>query len=398
MLNNDPDWDPKLFAGKTRLYYGRWTYKYESAARQGAAGAIIIHTTPSAGYPVAGGADLLERRAVRAAGRAASRASRSQAWATEDAARQLCKARPARISTSCVEAAKSARLQAGAARRHHLARVRQQDLAACRPPTSLGLLPGSDPKLARRGGDLHRAPRSPRHRRAGQDRRHDLQRRRGQRRRRARRCWPSRKRLHGAARSAPRRSILIAVRGGRGAGPARLAVPTRAHPTVRRRARSPRTSTSTAATSSGRTRDLDLHRPRQVVARRRRRGAGGAAGPHGHAATSSRTAASSTAPTSSTSPRSACRRSTSTHGTDFIGKPAGWGKQQVEDYEEHRYHQPSDEFDPNVELRRHDRGRAARLLRRPRRSPTRRRLPAWNPGDEFEAARKKALGEVAKGK
>jgi len=51
MLNNDPDWDPELFAGNRRLYYGRWSYKYESAARQGAAGAIIIHTTPSAGYP-----------------------------------------------------------------------------------------------------------------------------------------------------------------------------------------------------------------------------------------------------------------------------------------------------------------------------------------------------------
>jgi Zn-dependent M28 family amino/carboxypeptidase len=51
MLNNDPDWDPDLFQGDRRLYYGRWTYKYESAARQGALGAIIIHTTPSAGYP-----------------------------------------------------------------------------------------------------------------------------------------------------------------------------------------------------------------------------------------------------------------------------------------------------------------------------------------------------------
>ncbi len=51
MLNSDPDWDPALFAGKTRLYYGRWTYKYEMAARVGAAGAIIVHTTPSAGYP-----------------------------------------------------------------------------------------------------------------------------------------------------------------------------------------------------------------------------------------------------------------------------------------------------------------------------------------------------------
>src|SRR5262244_2807300 len=51
MMNNDPDWDPNLFAGTSRLWYGRWDYKYASAARQGAAGAIIIHTTPSAGYP-----------------------------------------------------------------------------------------------------------------------------------------------------------------------------------------------------------------------------------------------------------------------------------------------------------------------------------------------------------
>jgi Zn-dependent M28 family amino/carboxypeptidase len=50
ILNNDPDWDDKLFAGKTRLYYGRWDYKYENAAKHGAAGAIIVHTTPSAGY------------------------------------------------------------------------------------------------------------------------------------------------------------------------------------------------------------------------------------------------------------------------------------------------------------------------------------------------------------
>src|SRR5690606_23560237 len=39
MLNNDPYWDPALFAGRERLYYGRWTYKYESAAAQRAAGA-----------------------------------------------------------------------------------------------------------------------------------------------------------------------------------------------------------------------------------------------------------------------------------------------------------------------------------------------------------------------
>ncbi len=51
VMNNDPDWDPDLFAGETRLQYGRWDYKYLSTARQGAVGAIIIHTSPSAGYP-----------------------------------------------------------------------------------------------------------------------------------------------------------------------------------------------------------------------------------------------------------------------------------------------------------------------------------------------------------
>jgi Zn-dependent M28 family amino/carboxypeptidase len=51
LMNNDPDWDPELFAGETRLWYGRWDYKFENAARNGAIGAIIIHTTPSAGYP-----------------------------------------------------------------------------------------------------------------------------------------------------------------------------------------------------------------------------------------------------------------------------------------------------------------------------------------------------------
>lgn len=50
MLNNDPDWDPALFGGPKRLYYGRWDYKFESAARQGAAAAIIVHTEASAGY------------------------------------------------------------------------------------------------------------------------------------------------------------------------------------------------------------------------------------------------------------------------------------------------------------------------------------------------------------
>ncbi len=53
MLVNDPGFhanDPKLFEGKRMTYYGRWTYKYEEAARQGAAAALIIHDTPGASY------------------------------------------------------------------------------------------------------------------------------------------------------------------------------------------------------------------------------------------------------------------------------------------------------------------------------------------------------------
>lgn len=53
ILVNDPGFataDPKLFRGNAMTYYGRWTYKYEEAARQGAAAALIIHETDAAGY------------------------------------------------------------------------------------------------------------------------------------------------------------------------------------------------------------------------------------------------------------------------------------------------------------------------------------------------------------
>ena len=53
MLVNDPGFhahDESLFEGKRMTYYGRWTYKYEEAARKGAVAAIIIHDTPGASY------------------------------------------------------------------------------------------------------------------------------------------------------------------------------------------------------------------------------------------------------------------------------------------------------------------------------------------------------------
>lgn len=53
MVNDPPATadEPNLFGGRALTYYGRWTYKYEEAARRGAAGVILLHTDESAGYP-----------------------------------------------------------------------------------------------------------------------------------------------------------------------------------------------------------------------------------------------------------------------------------------------------------------------------------------------------------
>jgi Zn-dependent M28 family amino/carboxypeptidase len=57
-LVNDPDFEAQpgepvagKFGGKTMTYYGRWTYKYEEAARRGAVAALVVHETDAAGYP-----------------------------------------------------------------------------------------------------------------------------------------------------------------------------------------------------------------------------------------------------------------------------------------------------------------------------------------------------------
>ncbi len=49
--NNPAELDPNTFKGKAMTYYGRWTYKFEEAARQGAAGCLVVHQTGPAGYP-----------------------------------------------------------------------------------------------------------------------------------------------------------------------------------------------------------------------------------------------------------------------------------------------------------------------------------------------------------
>jgi len=67
VLVNDPPAsaaEPSLFGGKAMTYYGRWTYKFEEAERRGAAGMLIVHTTAAASYPwqVVVGSNSVEHR------------------------------------------------------------------------------------------------------------------------------------------------------------------------------------------------------------------------------------------------------------------------------------------------------------------------------------------------
>lgn len=93
ILVNDPDFDTgddRGFGGRRMTYAGRWVYKYEEAARQGAAGALIIHQTEPAAYPwevvvnSRTGALLDMVPPDRGAGRAGF-----EGWITEPVARQL---------------------------------------------------------------------------------------------------------------------------------------------------------------------------------------------------------------------------------------------------------------------------------------------------------------------
>ena len=115
MLVNDPGFateDPELFNGRAMTYYGRWTYKYEEAARQGADAAIVIHQTAPAAYGwdvVEGswtGAQLDLERPDGGAGRVGL-----EGWVTEDVARKLFTDAGLDFDTS-VEAAKSSAFEA----------------------------------------------------------------------------------------------------------------------------------------------------------------------------------------------------------------------------------------------------------------------------------------------
>ncbi len=90
VLGTDGQPDPKVFGGKAMTYYGRWTYKYEIAAAKGAAACLIVHETAPAAYPFAviTGSRARENFEISATDLNGGNVA-MEGWLTLDAARRL---------------------------------------------------------------------------------------------------------------------------------------------------------------------------------------------------------------------------------------------------------------------------------------------------------------------
>jgi Zn-dependent M28 family amino/carboxypeptidase len=143
MLVNEPTADdPNFFKGRALTYYGRWTYKYEEAARKGAVGVILIHKTEMASYPweVVRNSNSGEKSYLKAEGPRLKAAS----WIQLEVARKLARASGMEI-LRMIENANS--------RDFHPvnlpARLKAHMVSKIRPFSSnnvVAILPGADPK------------------------------------------------------------------------------------------------------------------------------------------------------------------------------------------------------------------------------------------------------------
>ncbi len=218
VLVNDPDFEggEGQFGGKAMTYYGRWTYKYEEAARRGAAGVLIVHETEPAVLRLEHGQELQHQHDVRhrppESGRRATR--RSRAGSSGPLAEQIFAA-----SGLNFEAAKAAAkrrdfqpvpLKANA-ERERSGEGRDDHLAQCRRSASRQ-------EISRRDRHLQRPLGPSRHRQARRQGRHDLQ---WRRRQRDRHRHADRAGARLRSRSAPRPLGRLPGCHGRGKGPAR---------------------------------------------------------------------------------------------------------------------------------------------------------------------------------
>lgn len=385
MLNNDPDWDPALFEGNRRLWYGRWDYKYLQAAKHGAAGAIIIHTAPSAGYPfsVVQTSWTGEQFEIPAGDEPQIEIA---AWTTEDAAKRLVDL-AGKTLEELVEAAKSkdfAPISLGV-----LTSI-EMPVAVRRVQTAnvLGRLEGSDPELAAQVVML-----SAHHDHLGvgiPDTTGD-------------------EIYNGALDNAsgcaqviaiaeafsklpqrPRRSILVNFVGAEEQGLLGSGY-WAAHPTVAPGLVAANINVD-GANIWGRTRDVtyvglgksSLDDVVQALAERQGRTVSGDQFPDkGFFYRSDQFEFA----------RIGIPAIYLDGGTDFVDRPEGWGREQITAWEEVNYHQPGDELEPSWEWSGMIEDATLLFLAGVEIAEANERA-SWKPGDEFEAARKAALAAL----
>ena len=151
ILVNDPpatDREPKLFGGRGLTYYGRWTYKYEEAARRGAAGVILVHTTESAGYGwnVVRTSNGNWRYEIARPPGDKTPFLRMKSWATYDAAEKLLKS--AKLDLDDLTKAAKKRgfktVKTGLRANINL----KSETQTFNSPNVVGMVQGSDPRLS----------------------------------------------------------------------------------------------------------------------------------------------------------------------------------------------------------------------------------------------------------
>ena len=385
IMNNDPAGDdPNFFGGDARLYYGRWDYKYEMAAKKGAAGAIVIHTTPSAGYPFQVVQTSWTGEQFELPDEGGSKMP-FKGWTTEEASRRIVALAGKNLDAlrQMAETKSFRPVPLGVTTSIALANT----IRKLQTANVLGLLPGSDPQLERQvvvysahfdhlgvgtpvqGDSIYNGA------------------------------------LDNASGVAtmlavanafttlpypPRRSILFAAVAGEESG--LLGSQFYAtHPTFPP-GRIAANINIDGANIWGKTRDLvfigygksGLDQFVDALAAQQ----GRVVKPDQFA------------------DKGYFYRSDQFNfakigvpaayfdtGVDFIGRDAEWGRQQMEQWTEVHYHQPSDEFQPDWDLSGAvEDGQLAFWLGVKVANSS--KMPAWNPGDEFEAARKKALHEA----
>jgi Zn-dependent M28 family amino/carboxypeptidase len=386
MLVDDPPanaQEPDLFKGKARTYYGRWTYKYEIGAAKGARGVILIHTNDAAGYPWSVVRNSWGGESSFIGLKAGQPALSFASWVTEPTAANLFKA--AGQDLNQLTKAAASRDFKPVSLGYKLTGTVASKLRKFDTGNVIAKLEGSDPKL-REQGVIYTAHHD--HLGVGKpdargDRIYngaidnasgcaillDLA-----------RAWANTK-------PAPKRSIYFAAVAAEEQGLLGSAYLGQ-HPPIPA-GRIAIDLNFDAIPELGRVRDVTMNGIERTTfypeAQKITKAMGLTIIPdpepeQGHYYRSDHFSLGKVGiPAVSVDA-----------GVDVVGKPAGWGKKASEDYREHRYHQPSDEFDPKW-----DWSEAQQMAQLGFwlgwEAANSAEMPNWVPGDEFRAVRDKSM-------